>query len=204
MTKGIALGDKIASGKARILNNHKEGALLQNGEIIVTDLTTPDWDPIMKRASAIITNKGGRTSHAAIVAQELGTVAVVGCGDATTKIQNGQEITVSCAEGKRTIYDGKLKWEVTEQDFSTLKMPKTDPMLILADPERAFELSQYPNQGVGLLRMEFVISNTIKIHPLALCEPEKITDANIKSEIAALTKGYEDLKTISLTNSPKP
>lgn len=195
LTKGIALGDKIASGKARILNNPQEGALLQNGEIIVTDLTNPDWDPIMKRASAIITNKGGRTSHAAIVARELGTVAVVGCGNATTVIKNGQEITVSCAEGKEgNVYDGKLKWEIKEQDFSTLKMPQTDPMLILADPERAFELSQYPNQGVGLMRMEFAISNTIKIHPLALCEPEKITDANIKMEIAALTKGYEDPK----------
>lgn len=195
LTKGIALGDKIASGKARILNNPQEGALLQNGEIIVTDLTNPDWDPIMKRASAIITNKGGRTSHAAIVARELGTVAVVGCGNATSVIKNGQEITVSCAEGKEgNVYDGKLNWEITEQDFSTLKMPNTDPMLILADPERAFELSHYPNQGVGLMRMEFAISNTIKIHPLALCEPENITDSNIKSEIARLTKGYEDPK----------
>ncbi|WP_426064678.1 phosphoenolpyruvate synthase [Flavobacterium sp. DSP2-3-1] len=195
LTKGIALGDKIASGKARILNNPQEGALLQNGEIIVTDLTNPDWDPIMKRASAIITNKGGRTSHAAIVARELGTVAVVGCGDATATIQNGQEITVSCSEGKvGNIYDGKLKWEITEQDFSKLEMPKTDPMLILADPERAFELSYYPNQGVGLMRMEFAISNTIKIHPLALCEPEKIQDENVKLEIAALTIGYEDPK----------
>lgn len=195
LSKGIALGDKIASGKARILNNPQEGALLQNGEIIVTDLTNPDWDPIMKRASAIITNKGGRTSHAAIVARELGTVAVVGCGDATATIQNGQEITVSCSEGKvGNIYDGKLKWEITEQDFSKLEMPKTDPMLILADPERAFELSHYPNQGVGLMRMEFAISNTIKIHPLALCEPEKIQDEDVKLEIAALTIGYEDPK----------
>jgi pyruvate,water dikinase len=195
LTKGIALGDKIASGKARILNNPKEGALLQNGEIIVTDLTNPDWDPIMKRASAIITNKGGRTSHAAIVARELGTVAVVGCGNATSIIKNGQEITVSCAEGKEgNIYEGLLKWEITEQDFSKLEMPKTAPMLILADPERAFELSHYPNQGVGLMRMEFAISNTIKIHPLALCQPEKITDLNVQSEIAALTKDYPDGK----------
>jgi len=195
LAKGIALGDKIASGKARILNNPQEGDLLQNGEIIVTDVTNPDWDPIMKRAAAIITNKGGRTSHAAIVARELGTVAVVGCGDATSAIKNGQEITVSCAEGTAgNIYDGLLKWDITEQDFSALKMPETHPMLILSDPERAFELSQYPNQGVGLMRMEFAISNTIKIHPLALCEPEKITDKNIKSEIAALTEGYEDPK----------
>nr|WP_315165779.1 phosphoenolpyruvate synthase [uncultured Flavobacterium sp.] len=193
LTQGIALGDKIASGKARILNNPQEGNLLQEGEIIVTDLTNPDWDPIMKLASAIITNKGGRTSHAAIVARELGTVSVVGCGDATTKIKNGQEITVSCAEGKDGyIYEGKLKWEVHEQDFSKLKMPKTAPMLILADPEKAFELSHYPNQGVGLMRMEFAISNTIKIHPLALCEPEKIIDPKIASEIATLTKGYDN------------
>ncbi|MFV8335771.1 phosphoenolpyruvate synthase [Flavobacterium sp. RSP29] len=195
LTQGIALGDKIAAGKARILSSPQEGDLLQNGEIIVTDLTNPDWDPIMKRASAIITNKGGRTSHAAIVARELGTVAVVGCGNATSMIKNGQEITVSCAEGKEgNIYDGKLKWEVSEQDFSKLEMPKTAPMLILADPERAFELSHYPNQGVGLMRMEFAISNTIKIHPLALCEPEKITDKKITAEIAAMTKGYEDPK----------
>ena len=195
LTKGIALGDKIASGKARILNNPQEGVLLQNGEIIVTDLTNPDWDPIMKRASAIITNKGGRTSHAAIIARELGTVAVVGCGNATSVIKNGQEITVSCAEGKEgNIYEGLLEWEISEQDFSKLEMPKTDPMLILADPERAFELSRYPNQGVGLMRMEFAISNTIKIHPLALCDPEKITDEKIVAEIAALTKGYADPK----------
>ena len=195
LTKGIALGDKIASGKARILNNPQEGNILQKGEIIVTDMTNPDWDPIMKKASAIITNKGGRTSHAAIVARELGTVAVVGCGDATVMIHNGQEITVSCSEGKEgNVYDGKLKWETTEQDFSTLEMTKTDAMLILADPERAFELSQYPNQGVGLMRIEFVISKTIKIHPLALCEPEKIVDERIKSEITELTKSCDDPK----------
>lgn len=195
LVKGIALGDKIISGKARILNSPQEGNLLLEGEIIVTDLTNPDWDPIMKKAAAIITNKGGRTSHAAIVARELGTVAVVGCGNATTVIKNGQEITVSCAEGKEgNIYDGFLKWEVREQDFSKLEMPKTDPMLILADPERAFELSYYPNQGVGLMRMEFAISNTIKIHPLALCEPEKVIDENVNSTIKELIKDYADPK----------
>ncbi|SDW34031.1 phosphoenolpyruvate synthase [Flavobacterium degerlachei] len=195
ITQGIALGDKISSGKARILHNPQEGHQLLEGEILVTDLTNPDWDPILKKASAIITNKGGRTSHAAIVARELGTVAVVGCGDATTSIKNGQQITVSCAEGKDgNIYDGKLKWEITEQDFSQLAMPETDPMFILADPERAFELSYYPNKGVGLMRMEFAISNSIKIHPLALCEPEKIIDAKIATEIDELTKDYTDGK----------
>ncbi|WP_367754188.1 phosphoenolpyruvate synthase [Flavobacterium sp. WC2430] len=195
ITQGIALGDKIASGKARILNNPQEGNLLLEGEILVTDMTNPDWDPIMKKASAIITNKGGRTSHAAIVARELGTVAVVGTGNATQRIKNGQLITISCAEGKEgNIYEGQLKWEVTEHDFSQLAMPETEPMFILADPERAFELSFYPNKGVGLMRMEFVISNVIKIHPLALCEPEKITDKAITAEIQELTKGYQDGK----------
>ncbi|PKH67850.1 phosphoenolpyruvate synthase [Flavobacterium sp. ALD4] len=195
ITKGIALGDKIANGKARILNSPQEGNQLLEGEILVTDLTNPDWDPIMKKAAAIITNKGGRTSHAAIVARELGVVAVVGCGDATKLIKNGQQITVSCAEGKDgNIYEGELKWEVTEQDFSQLSMPDTDPMFILADPDRAFELSNYPNKGVGLMRMEFAISNSIKIHPLALCEPEKVTDQTVIDQISELTKGYTDSK----------
>jgi pyruvate, water dikinase len=195
LTKGIALGDAIASGKARLLLSPQEGRQLQKGEILVTDITNPDWDPILKKAAAIVTNKGGRTSHAAIVARELGTVAVVGCGNATDTIQNGQEITVSCAEGKDgNIYEGILKWEIQEQDFSQLVMPSTNPMFILADPDRAFELSTYPNQGVGLMRIEFAISNTIKIHPLALIEPEKVIDEKVISEIAVLTKGYEDGK----------
>lgn len=195
LAKGIALGDQMAAGKARIIAHPKDGYLLQPGEILVTDVTNPDWDPIMKKASAIITNKGGRTSHAAIVARELGAIAIVGCGNATETIRTGQEITVSCAEGKEGhVYDGLLKWEIKEQDFSGLQMPDTDPMLILADPERAFELSQYPNQGVGLMRIEFAISNTIKVHPLALIESEKVTDKKIIYAIEALTKGYHDGK----------
>ena len=196
LTKGIALGDAIASGKARIIFNPQDGEQLQKGEILVTDITNPDWDPVLKKAAAIITNKGGRTSHAAIVARELGTVAVVGCGNATEVIKNGQEITVSCAEGKEgNIYDGILKWDIKEQDYSQLPMPKTAPMFILADPDRAFELSNYPNQGVGLLRLEFAISNSIRIHPLALIEPEKITDEKTKTEIKELTIDYNDGKT---------
>ena len=191
ITTGIALGDKIATGKARIILNPQDGDQLQKGEILVTNITNPDWDPVLKKAAAIITNKGGRTSHAAIVARELGTVAVVGCGNATEIIKKGQEITVSCAEGKKgNIYDGILKWDIKEQDFSQLPMPKTKPMFILADPDRAFELSNYPNQGVGLLRLEFAISNSIRIHPLALIEPEKVLDEKIKKEIYELTKDY--------------
>jgi len=195
MASGIALGDKIASGKARILKSPLEGDQLLQGEILVTDITNPDWDPILKKAAAIVTNKGGRTSHAAIVARELGTVAVVGSGNATEVIRTGNKVTVSCADGKDGhIYEGLLKWTVEEQDFSGLHLPKTAAMFILADPDRAFELSSYPNKGVGLLRLEFAISNSIRIHPLALCEPEKIKDKAIRKEINELTKDYKDGK----------
>jgi len=195
LASGIALGDKIRSGRARILNNPKEGKELKDGEILVTDITNPDWDPILKKAGAIITNKGGRTSHAAIVARELGTLAVVGSGNATKVIETGDEITVSCADGKSgSIYEGLLKWTVEEQDFSKVKLPKTTALLILSDPERAFEVCNYPNHGVGLLRLEFTISKSIKIHPLALCEPEKVKDETIKKEIGDLTSNFEDGK----------
>lgn len=193
LTTGIALGDKIATGKARIILQPQDGDQLQKGEILVTDITNPDWDPVLKKAAAIITNKGGRTSHAAIVARELGTVAVVGCGNATEVIQNGQDITVSCADGAEgTIYNGTLRWSIQELDYSRLPMPKTKPMFILADPERAVELRNYPNDGVGLMRLEFAISNTIRVHPLALIEPEKIVDETTKADIRKLTKDYAD------------
>jgi pyruvate,water dikinase len=192
LCKGNGLGDRIASGKARIIENIEAGKHLVEGEILVTDSTNPDWETIMKKAGAIITNKGGRTSHAAIVARELGIVAVVGTGNATDKIQNGQEITVSCAEGKEgIIYKGKLKWDIHEEDFSKIQMPQTSPMFILADPERAFELCKYPNQGVGLMRLEFTISNSIGIHPLALLEPDKIPDKLITKEINKQIKGFD-------------
>ena len=195
LTKGIALGDKITCGKARILNSPAQAELLQPGEILITNMTNPDWDPVLKKAGAIITNKGGRTSHAAIAARELGTVAIVGCENATEQISTGQEITVSCAQGTiGNVYKGYLKWHVQEQDFGDLKIPRTHPMLILADPDRAFELSQYPNEGVGLLRLEFAISNSIKIHPLALCDPQKIIDEKIRKDINDLTKDYRDGK----------
>ncbi|SKB58727.1 phosphoenolpyruvate synthase [Maribacter arcticus] len=196
LTKGIALGDKITSGKARIIISPEDGGQLKKGEVLITDITNPDWDPVLKKAAAIITNKGGRTSHAAIVARELGTVAVVGCGNATQVIKDGQEITVSCAEGKEgNVYDGVLKWEIKEEDFSQLPMPITAPMFILADPDRAFELNNYPNKGVGLLRLEFAISNSIRIHPLALCEPEKVVDEKTKAEIKELTKDHKNGET---------
>jgi pyruvate,water dikinase len=195
LTSGIGLGDAIASGKARILYDPQQGDQLMPGEILVTDITNPDWDPVLKKAAAIVTNKGGRTSHAAIVARELGTVAVVGCDNATEVISTGSWITVSCAEGNEgRVYDGNLSWEVEEEDLSALPEPRTAPMLILADPDRAFELSHYPCRGVGLLRIEFAIANTIKIHPLALLHPEKITDPDVVRQINELTQGFAEKK----------
>ncbi|WP_018617494.1 phosphoenolpyruvate synthase [Segetibacter koreensis] len=195
LTEGIALGEKISAGKARIIKSPKDADLLQQGEVLVTDITTPDWDPIMKKAGAIITNKGGRTSHAAIVARELGTVAVVGCGNATEVIKDGQEITVSCAEGVTGfIYDGKAEWTVSKESISYETMPDASPMFILGDPSQAFHLSFLPNKGVGLLRMEFLIMHDIKIHPLALTRFEQINDEKVKGEISELTFGYSNKK----------
>jgi len=195
LAEGIALGETISFGKARLLRSPQEAHLLQEGEVLVTDITNPDWDPIMKRAAAIVTNKGGRTSHAAIVARELGTTAIVGCGDATDKIHDGDLITVSCAEGKTGfIYAGKADWTVDEKDISHLQMPKTAPMLILGDPSLAFQQSFLPNRGVGLLRMEFLITHHIQVHPLALTRFEQITQPDIRANIAHLTRHYRDKK----------
>lgn len=195
LAEGIALGEKISFGRARILRSPKDAHLLQEGEVLVTDITNPDWDPIMKRAAAIVTNKGGRTSHAAIVARELGTTAIVGCGDATDKIHDGDLVTVCCAEGKTGfIYAGKAEWTETEKDISNLKMPKTAPMLILGDPSLAFQQSFLPNRGVGLLRMEFLITHHIKVHPLALTRFEQLVDPAVREEITQLTRHYQDKK----------
>lgn len=192
---GNSVGNKIASGIARIIASPSESDKLQQGEILVTENTNPDWNPILKKASAIITNKGGRTSHASIVARELGIVAAVGAEGATEKIRNGQQVTVACQEGKTCyIYDGKLDWEERKIDFRSIKMPNTEPKLILGDPDKAFNLSFYPNKGIGLMRMEFIISDTIKIHPMALVKFDKVQDIKAKSEIEELTHMYPDKK----------
>jgi len=191
LTSGIALGNKIAAGKARILKNPKEAGSLRKGEVLVTDVTNPDWDPIMKKAAAIVTNKGGRTSHAAIVAREMGAVAVVGTGVATEVIKNGQEITISCAEGKKgIIYDGILDWEEHTIDTRKVTLPNTEVMFIMADPDKAFQYSFLPNNGIGLMRMEFVINNAIQIHPMALVKYRELKDRQAKAKIDALTSEY--------------
>lgn len=193
LAKGIGLGNKITAGKARKLRSPAESDKLQPGEVLVTDITNPDWDPIMKKAAAIITNKGGRTSHAAIVARELGAVAVVGTGNATEVIEDGAEITVACGEGNEgTIYNGKLKWKETETDLRHIDMPNTHVMLIVADPDKAFRLSFLPNNGIGLMRLEFMINNAIGIHPMALRKFEELKDSEAKAKIEHLTRGYDN------------
>lgn len=196
LTSGQAVGSKIATGVARILDSATRSDELKQGEILVTDNTTPDWDPILKKAAAIITNKGGRTSHASIVARELGVPAVVGTGNATSKITNGQTITVSCSEGTvGNVYSGKLNYEETDIDTSDIKMPQsTEAMLIVADPGSAFNLSFYPNDGVGLMRLEFIITHEIGIHPMALVKFDELQPESLKQQIAELTKGYADKK----------
>ena len=195
IAEGIAIGSAIASGKARILSSPSESSKLQPGEILVTEITTPDWDPILKKAAAIITDKGGRTSHASIVARELGVAAVVGSGDSSLKIKDGETITVSCAEGKTGfIYKGKLEWKETEIDFSKIVIPETQVMMILGDPEKAFKYSFYPNNGIGLMRMEFIISNSIMIHPMALVNFDRLKDEEAKRKISEITFQYADKK----------
>jgi pyruvate,water dikinase len=194
ITHGEAVGTKIATGIARVLQSSKDSEKLNAGEIVVTDLTSPDWDPILKNAAAIITNKGGRTSHASIVARELGVPAVVGCGDATEKIKDGEMITVSCCEGKSGfIYEGKLPFKEVTIDFAKIKKPNhTQVMLIVGDPNQAFKLSFYPNDGVGLMRSEFIITHAIQIHPMALVKYKELKDISAKAKIDALTSNYPD------------
>jgi pyruvate,water dikinase len=193
ITRGMGLGNRISAGKARILRSPKDSDLLQKGEILVTEKTDPDWDPILKKAAGIVTDQGGRTSHAAIVAREVGAAAIVGAINATKTIKDGQEITISCAEGDTGIvYEGLLKWDEQEVDTKSIRKPKTEPMLILADPEQAFKLSFYPSAGVGLMRLEFVINNSIQIHPMALKHFGHLKDSEAKKEIEKLTHHYPD------------
>jgi pyruvate, water dikinase len=192
---GYAIGSGITSGKVKILLSPEEADKLKEGEILLTEITNPDWDPIMKKASAIITTKGGRTSHAAIVAREVGALAIVGAEDALSVLKNGDLITLDNSSGKMgAVYEGKLNWKTIEHDFHGLKMPKTQPMFILADPEKAFNLSFFPNQGVGLMRMEFVVNSSIRIHPMALVHFDQLENKKEKAQIEALCEGYKDKK----------
>jgi len=195
LSQGNAIGSKIKVGKAHFLKSPKNADQLSPNTIIVTDTITPDWDPLLKKVAGIITNKGGRTSHAAIVARELGVPAIVGCGNATITIKDGETITISCAQGKTGfIYQGELAYEEEEIDFSNIKMPITEVKMILADPENAFQLSLYPNNGIGLLRMEFIITHNVKVHPIALVKYNQLSDTSVKKEIENITKTYTNKK----------
>jgi pyruvate, water dikinase len=191
LARGRSVGSKIATGRVRVIQSVAHIGRFQPGEVLVTDKTDPDWQPIMKQAAAIITNRGGRTCHAAIVSRELGVPAIVGTEHGTDVLKDGQEVTVSCAEGDTgLVYEGALPFEVKRTDLKSLGRPRTKVMMNLANPEEAFALSFIPNDGVGLARMEFIISTYIKIHPLALIDFAQLADAAAKAEIEKLTAGY--------------
>ncbi len=217
IVKGHAVGSKIAVGQTRVIKNVSLLDTFKPGEVLVADMTTPDWEPVMKTAAAIITNRGGRTCHAAIIARELGLPAVIGCGNATSMIASGGMVTVSCSEGDvGKIYSGRLDFEVLKTDLSQLQRPKTKIMLNLGNPELAFKYSFLPNDGVGLARMEFIITEYIKAHPMALIHPEKVADRQEVEQLQELTTGYpnpqeffiqrlaEGVGTIAAAFYPKP
>ncbi|NQE37647.1 phosphoenolpyruvate synthase [Microcoleus asticus] len=192
LAKGRAVGESIGQGKARVILDVHRIAEFQSGEVLVTNKTDPDWEPIMKKASAIVTNSGGRTCHAAIIAREMGIPAIVGTGDATQILKNHQEITVSCSEGDEgKVYAGLLPFEIQETAIENLPRTRTQILMNVGNPEEAFGLSAIPCDGVGLARLEFIIANHIKAHPLALIHFDELADESVKEEIAELTALYQ-------------
>jgi pyruvate, water dikinase len=193
IARGRAVGDRIGSGRARVVRDVRNLSDFEDGDVLVAERTDPDWEPVMRRAAAVVTDHGGRTCHAAIVCRELGKPAVVGCGDATSAIADRQRVTVSGAEGETGIvYDGAVPFHVERVDFAAQARPRTKIMMNLGDPGTALELAQLPNDGVGLLREEFVISSTIGIHPMALADWPALGDPALTAEIDRRTRGYAD------------
>ncbi|MCK2127522.1 phosphoenolpyruvate synthase [Thauera aromatica] len=216
LTHGRAIGQKIGAGVVRVVGDASEMNRVQAGDILVTDMTDPNWEPVMKRASAIVTNRGGRTCHAAIIARELGIPAIVGCGNATEVLQEGESVTVSCAEGDTGyVYRGKLEFEVITTDMGNLPEIPVKIMMNVGNPELAFEFAQIPNGGVGLARLEFVINNMIGIHPKAILDLGQVP-ASLRDEINRRSRGYatpkqffieklvEGVATIAAAFYPKP
>ncbi len=191
LATGRAIGQRIGAGTVRVLKNLEEMDKVKPGDILVTDMTDPDWEPIMKRAGGIVTNRGGRTCHAAIIARELGVPAIVGCGDATSTIADGIEATVSCAQGEEgRVYTGKLDFEILHADAGEMPKLPVKIMMNVGNPSRAFTFSQMPNEGIGLARLEFMVSNTIGVHPRALLEYDQ-QDDELKRQIDAKIAGYD-------------
>ncbi|GAB3364678.1 MULTISPECIES: phosphoenolpyruvate synthase [Giesbergeria] len=216
LAEGRAIGQKIGTGPVRLVHNISEMDKVQPGDVLVTDMTDPNWEPVMKRASAIVTNRGGRTCHAAIIARELGIPAVVGCGNATDKLLDGTLVTVSCAEGDTgRIYDGLLETEVTEVQRGAMPPIKTKIMMNVGNPQLAFDFAQLPNEGVGLARLEFIINNNIGVHPKAILDYPAV-DADLKKAVESVARGHasprafyvdkvaEGVATIAAAFWPKP
>ena len=192
LATGRSIGQRIGAGPARIVKDIREMARVETGDVLVADMTDPDWEPVMKRASAIVTNRGGRTCHAAIIARELGIPAVVGCGDATKKIKEGQPVTVSCAEGDTGyIYDGQLEFSQSQIELDSLPVLPLKIMMNVGNPDRAFDFAAIPNKGVGLARLEFIINRLIGVHPKALLEFDAL-DADLRDTIRRQMAGYSD------------
>jgi pyruvate,water dikinase len=193
LVRGKSVGSKIGAGPAMVIKDPHQIRRFEAGSVLVTDMTDPDWEPVMKRAAAIVTNRGGRTCHAAIVSRELGIPCVIGTGEATARITEGHEVTVSCAEGETgLVYRGRLPFTVEKTDLKELERPRTSIMMNLANPEQALSLSRIPNDGVGLARIEFIINNAIQAHPLALLHPEQVEDRAARRRIEELIAGYPD------------
>ena len=193
LVTGTSVGARIGSGPVQVIKSVEEIKNFKKGEVLVTDMTDPDWEPIMKIASAIVTNKGGRTCHAAIVSRELGVPCIVGTGNGTKALLGVTHATVSCAEGEvGKVYEGLLKFEVQRINAKNLARPRTRIMMNLGNPENAFTLAAIPNDGVGLARLEFIINQYISIHPMALIQFDKVTDQAVRSKIETMTKGYAD------------
>lgn len=216
LAEGRAIGQKIGTGPVRLVHSTAEMDKVQAGDVLVTDMTDPNWEPVMKRASAIVTNRGGRTCHAAIIARELGIPAVVGCGDATDRLKDGTLVTVSCAEGDTGfIYDGLLETEVTEVTRGEMPPIKTKIMMNVGNPQLAFDFAQLPNEGVGLARLEFIINNNIGVHPKAILDYPNV-DADLKKAVESVARGHasprafyvdkvaEGVATIAAAFWPKP
>jgi pyruvate, water dikinase len=193
ITAGRAIGASVSSGRARVIGDPSEIDRFASGDLLVTNRTDPDWEPILKKASGVITNQGGRTCHAAIIAREMGITAIVGCGDATTAIADGEMITASCCEGDQGfVYRGKLAFSLDEQELGDLPPTRTRILMNVGNPEEAFNLAAIPCDGIGLARLEFIIANHIKVHPMALLAPERVADPEQRAAIASLTRGYTD------------
>ncbi|WP_394241032.1 phosphoenolpyruvate synthase [Vibrio astriarenae] len=192
LVEGRAIGQRIGQGRVRIVDSLDQMSLVETGDVLVTDMTDPDWEPVMKKASAIVTNRGGRTCHAAIIARELGIPAIVGCGDATSKLADGDTVTVSCSEGETGyVYQGELQFDVQRSSVDELPVLSTKVMMNVGNPERAFDFAQLPNEGVGLARLEFIINKMIGVHPKALLNYAQ-QPAEVQAQIDDKMRGYSD------------